>query len=173
MGTERDTIKIKAKIFQVVLLWQEDALTGKCTPCERDLCMGNLNMNDQANLPQYIYIDINNICILLNLLYFSYIPLLDPLSPSNLPFLFIFSCTAISEMSDLDLATGDLTSDSVTEEYGDASVIDYRLYVVTFCLSVKLVKVGVCVYVLRSLFKTTGSEMKTKVKFCVWIILHK
>lgn len=51
-------------------------------------------------------------------------------------------------MSVLDLATGDLNSDSVTEEYSEASfiVLEYCLYVVTFCWSAKLVKVGVCLH---------------------------
>lgn len=47
-------------------------------------------------------------------------------------------------MSVLDLATGDLNSDSVIEKDSGAAVtvLEYCLYVVTFCWSAKLVKVG-------------------------------
>lgn len=93
---------------------------------------------------------INKLCIpWFNLLYLSHTPLLVPLSllPFCLFCLFChstYSCSAISEMSGLDLATGDLNSDSVTEEYSEASVIAYCLYVVTFWWNAKLVKVCAC-----------------------------
>lgn len=49
-------------------------------------------------------------------------------------------------MPGLDLATGDLNSDSVTEEHSEASVIEYCLYVVTFWWNAKLVKVCACLH---------------------------
>lgn len=117
-------------------------------------------------------------CVSLILISFTVlIPLLSPFFLSILPFLFIFhctySCSAISEMSVLDLATGDLDCSSVTEEDGKAlaAVSEYCLYAVTFCWNAKLVKVGVCLN--EEVCLKYLKMRRAKKNICAWIVLHK